>query len=58
MGNDSHRDGNYSGISIFLPDDRKWYDEYEDEYYTLDFAALHWDDFLETSMAQTEEVDI
>ncbi len=45
---ESHRGYDYHGISIFLRDDRKWYDEYEDEYRTLDFAALHWDDFLET----------
>ncbi len=32
---ESHRGGNYSGISIFLPDDKKYYrSSYED----LDFA--------------------
>ncbi len=50
---------NYHGISIFLPDDAKWYTgiafwdqtqthKYADYYTQIDFSETQWDDFLST----------
>ncbi len=49
---ESHRGGNYHGISIFLPDEAWWgdyYDSYWSKYTSLDFSsASNWDEFLYT----------
>ncbi len=46
---EKHRDGDYHGISIFLPDDQSYYSGSDrDIYRNLDFSdATYWDDFLD-----------
>ena len=45
---EKHREGDYHGISIFLPDDQSYYSGSDrNTYRNLDFSgATYWDDFL------------
>ena len=46
---EKHRDGDYHGISIFLPDDQSYYSGSDrNTYKNLDFSsATYWDEFLD-----------